>query len=156
MRFTETDVKRFERFVEKDGACWRWTGASVPGASSRYPDFSVKGKSIRAHRFSYLAFNGEIPTGTHVDHICRNTLCVNPKHLRVLSPRENTLIGIGPSANNARKTKCVNGHPFSGENLKIKKNGVRVCRTCERASGTKYNRKRRSDIREIEKGERGE
>ena len=35
---------------------------------------------------------------------------------------------FGPS--NARKTHCKHGHPFSGDNLKITKLGLRHCKAC--------------------------
>ena len=32
------------------------------------------------------------------DHLCRNTACVNPAHLEIVTSRENTLGGIGIDA----------------------------------------------------------
>ena len=31
-----------------------------------------------------------------------------------------------------RKTHCIHGHEFTPENTRIKSNGIRLCRTCER------------------------
>ena len=39
----------------------------------------------------------------------------------------------GAASQNARKTHCHNGHPLSGDNLKITSQGRRLCRACERA-----------------------
>ncbi|MBA7771137.1 HNH endonuclease [Enterobacter sp. RHBSTW-00131] len=36
-----------------------------------------------------LMHNGPIPEGKYIDHICHNTLCVNPHHLRLVSPKQN-------------------------------------------------------------------
>lgn len=35
--------------------------------------------------------------------------------------------------NPSPKTHCLNGHPFAGENLFVRQNGHRDCRTCRRA-----------------------
>jgi hypothetical protein len=39
------------------------------------------------HRFVYRAHNGEdsIPEGWEIDHLCRNRLCCEPRHLQALS-----------------------------------------------------------------------
>ena len=64
------------------------------------------------------------------DHLCRNRLCVNPQHIRIVK-REN-FRGISPSVIHAKKTHCPRGHELSGNNLvKYKlKIGQRNCRTC--------------------------
>jgi hypothetical protein len=59
---------------------------------------------------------GPIPPNRQLDHLCRNPQCVNPKHLDLVSHRENVLRGIGFYAINARKTHCPQGHPYTPEN----------------------------------------
>ena len=53
--------------------------------------------------------------------------------------RVNTLRGIGPSAVNARRTECTNGHPLEGENLYLTPDGRRKCRECVREAGRQYD-----------------
>lgn len=73
---------------------------------------------------------GPIPEGMDLDHTCRNRGCVNPEHLEPVTTQVNTLRGIGPTAENARKTHCKHGHPLEGDNLYVDPEGKRKCRAC--------------------------
>lgn len=84
------------------------------------------GIKTTAHRLSYLINVGEVPNGMEIDHLCKNTLCINPKHLEAVTRKVN--IGRGSKA---QQTHCVNGHKFTSSNTYFKKsNGCRVCRQC--------------------------
>ncbi len=87
---------------------------------------------VYAHRAAYELYVGPIPEGLTIDHLCRNTLCVNPAHLEAVTMRENILRGTGPSAQAARKTHCLRGHPFDDGNTLFRATGKRVCRACQR------------------------
>lgn len=72
--------------VEKTDSCWLWTAACF---SNGYGAFRLGPKQLRAHRWSFSHFNGPIPEGAVVMHICDVKRCVNPAHLRVGTQLEN-------------------------------------------------------------------
>jgi HNH endonuclease len=115
----------FWKHVKRTPDCWLWTGRL---SGNGYGNFSINWKSVSAHKFAYEQVIGKVPSGMTLDHICRVRHCVNPLHLRVLTRKANVLCGIGPTACNARKTLCKNGHPLDA----VRKNGGRRCKTCAR------------------------
>jgi hypothetical protein len=102
---------RFWNKVDKRESCWLWTGCVTH--FDRYARFVFNGKAQTAHRLTYIEAKGSIPSGLQLDHLCRVRHCVNPDHLEAVTRKENILRGEGPSAQNARKKQCNNGHKFS-------------------------------------------
>jgi hypothetical protein len=138
---TQPNIARFWSKVNRksDSECWEWTGYLVKG----YGQFDLNGKPVYAHRLSYQLLLGPILAGRELDHLCRNSKCVNPNHLEVVTSKENTLRGVGISAQNARKTHCVHGHLFDDLNTCIRKGtheGARSCRICNRIRTAKQER----------------
>lgn len=69
--------------------CWLWNGyVSKDG----YGSFNYTG----AHRYFYLQRNGSIPSGQVVHHLCNNKSCVNPGHLKAVSPQANKALEAYP------------------------------------------------------------
>ena len=66
--------------------CLLWTAGKIPEG---YGQFWFNKKQIKAHRFIYEFFNGTIPKGLHLDHLCRIRNCVNLLHLEPVTPKEN-------------------------------------------------------------------
>lgn len=146
-RRTDPYASPDERFVRKvrvaDDGCWQWLGSlSVKGYGHFYADRD-RGV-IRAHRWAYERLVGPIPEGLTLDHLCRNTSCVNPAHLEPVSSGTNTLRGDAVSARNARKTHCIRDHEFTPENTRIDHKGGRVCVQCKRERDNRSQRNRRA------------
>ena len=80
---------RFEMHTEKvqypKDSCWNWTGPQ----EREYGILWDGERNHRAHRWAYEHFVGPIPEGLEIDHLCFNTLCVNPKHLEPVTHEEN-------------------------------------------------------------------
>lgn len=75
---TEQELRsNFFSKVKKSDGCWMWTGVTYDG----YGYTSFRGKSIGAHRLSWIFANGSIPAGKWVLHKCDVRNCVNPEHL---------------------------------------------------------------------------
>lgn len=72
-----------ERFWEKvkvvdNDKCWEWLASRT---LKGYGHFKIKGRTVRAHRYSYTLVKGPIPKDLWVLHKCDNPSCVNPNHL---------------------------------------------------------------------------
>ena len=121
------DLELFWPKVDKTNTCWNWKAAKDRG----YGKFNQNKVNYYAHRISYEFFKGKIPSDKEIDHLCRNRGCVNPAHLEAVTHKINDLRGFGVSAINNTKTNCPKGHPYSGENLVVDKQGRR-CKICNK------------------------
>lgn len=131
-RLTPADRDRFRSHVSVElSGCWKWLGPLKQTPIGPYANCHYQGRQTAAHRVAWLLFRGPIPDGFQIDHLCRNTRCVNPDHLEPVTQRENILRGTAPAAINARKTHCIRGHEFTPENT-LHYAGHRACRACRK------------------------
>lgn len=120
------------------GPCWLWIGATKKCGQEYYGKFTLGNgptNNLQAHRVAFEIVRGIIPEPLVLDHLCRITLCVNPFHLEPVTQKVNVLRGTSLAAQNALKTHCVAGHPFSEKNTYWQQHRFglkRKCRECHR------------------------
>lgn len=125
--------------------CWRWDGSLTSTGYGRIGHggrASNGGKRERAHRVTHRLLKGPIPEGTELDHLCRNTRCVNPDHLDAVTHRVNIQRARGT------ETHCGRGHERTPENTYVSRAGFRNCRECTRILGRERKRETRRRKRE--------
>lgn len=123
--------------VKKTDSCWIWTGKIN---TRGYGLFYFRHKCTVAHRKCYLVLKGKIPKGLVLDHLCRNSLCVNPNHLEPVTQKENLARGVNTPSS---RTHCPQGHSYSQENTCVEHYGRKIgrrCKICKRNRANIYYR----------------
>lgn len=135
-------AERFASKIIKGDGCWLWSGARQAGGYGRFMVSSSPRVLALAHRFSYEQAHGPIADDLTIDHLCRNTSCVNPDHLEPVTRELNSLRG----SRNAAKTHCDSGHEFTLENTYVAPSRplVRACRACRKVASAERHLARKA------------
>lgn len=118
--------------VDPITGCWLWRGRLDASGYGLW-----QGQS--AHRLAYRVFLGPIPSGHHVDHLCRTRDCVNAPggHLEAVTQTENNRRAVAyvqqfpnERVHHGAKRWCIRGHAFDELNTGIDAQNKRYCKRC--------------------------
>jgi len=144
-------IEKFWTKANKTDYCWVWMAAQDKDG---YGIWSYDGKFWRAHRFSFWATHGHLDSKSLICHTCDNPTCINPNHLYEGDSTTNNRDTVKRGRFNSplkRRTHCLKGHAFDGENL-YHDGKKRVCKICSRASGRKWYENKNPIVQRKRKG----
>lgn len=141
-------LERFEeKYEEQRSGCWKWIGAINSRGFGCFA-WGGKGKTVLAHRWAWEHIGGKkLPAGkvlSHKEDCSIRHLCVNPDHMFLNDPSEAKRHGESPPATNAQATHCAYGHEFSGDNLRIRADGRRICVACQQKRQRAHDERQRA------------
>lgn len=143
---TEREKERFDLSYRHHEGYWIWIRGQY---ADGYGQFTLNGKSKRAHRVSYeYTHSITLTPNQFLHHVCRNKLCINPSHLEITNQANHV---DSATYGNKQKTHCPYGHEYTPENICWNNHGKqRECRICKyRRIRRRYYRKQKEAIEKL-------
>jgi hypothetical protein len=145
MEVTPRDWQRFwSKTVGGPNGCILWTAGK---GHLGHGQFWCQGRNWPAHQFAWVAAHGPVPAGLELDHLCRQTGCVNVLHLEPVTPRENSKRrsqGLVADRNGG----CKHGHPASEyKRYDYDYGSFLICMACNRVHAERQRRKKGYGLR---------
>jgi hypothetical protein len=135
---------------EPMSGCWLWTGSL---SRDGYAQAATPGRNSTegVHRTVYKLLVGPIGKPT-LDHLCRVRCCVNPRHVRPATRRENLM---APGSTCLAKIEIERTHCPRHPQKPLRQNTrQRVCLECKRDDYRKHREARCAHQREYERSKR--
>lgn len=128
-------------YPEPNSGCWLWEGRLDRNG---YGHVKYQNRSWLAHRIVYTLLRTDVPAELHLDHLCRNTSCVNPDHLEPVTALVNTRRGLRFKNRNGQCHRC--GHDMHEY---TRRSGVRVavCVPCRKERFADYKTRNLEKLR---------
>lgn len=146
----DTLIKLTEFFVRKidvrpTTGCWNWTAFTDRDGYGLFSMRCIGTK--RANRMSLYLFKGIKLGKYYALHKCDNRRCVNPDHIYSGTAldnindmiKRNRFVKTPKGVERMLAISCRNDHLMQGDNVRYKKDGYRICVTCEKIN---YERKK--------------
>lgn len=132
---------RFWSYVTPTGFCWYWPSKADYGSFSLGVQFG--GYVVKPHRLAYLLLVGQFDTKLELDHLCRNTRCVNPDHLEPVIKQINQDRSPITKSGLSKSKRCSKGHELSEEtSYRRTDTGTLKCRVCQYEWGRDQNKRK--------------
>lgn len=151
VRIRATIIRRSETI---DTGCMMWQGAkNSRGYGVQNVHTATKTRQTGSHRAAWLAFEGDIPDGLQIDHLCRVRACVNTKHMRLVTWAENNAradrrfqkgrSGVKPG----QPYRSCKKHGRAEGRIRDKGNGYEqwLCHICHREHSRKYYARKKAE-----------
>ncbi len=127
----KTTERFFDKIIIWPSGCWMWTAATLGGS---YGSLRADNKTQYAHRWAYERFIRKIPDGYDCHHTCKEKLCANPYHIKLVDKKEHE--------REHAITHCKNGHELTEKNTTTRAAADggrhRVCIECRNARVRKW------------------
>lgn len=107
MKIKEKSIKKFWSYVDKksDDECWEWLGYRNARSSGT---MSVNNYPTKAYKIAWMIHYGELLDGYTIYRKCRNSNCVNPKHLGIETNNERTERNFWEKVDKRSDDECWN------------------------------------------------